>query len=238
MLQAFLGNLGQATFWGALLQIIFVNILLSGDNAVVIAMACRGLPPRQRRWGLIIGAGFAVMMLVIFAVIVARLMLLPYLKLIGGAALIYIGARLLLPAHRDEHEIAATSDLWRAVRIVVVADIVMSLDNIIAVVAVAQGNIVLLAVGLAISIPVILAGAALIMMALDRFPILIWAGAALLGWVAGNVIATDPAVAQFVTGAFGEQFVRQSEVIAAVAGAVLVVAVGALWRHLRLSKKP
>jgi YjbE family integral membrane protein len=238
MLQAFLGDLGQATFWAALLQIIVVNILLSGDNAVVIAMACRGLPARERRWGLVVGAGFAVMMLVIFAVIVARLMLLPYLKLIGGAALIYIAARLLLPAHHDENEIEATTDLWRAVRIVVLADIVMSLDNIIAVAAVAQGNIVLLAIGLAVSIPVVLAGAALIMMALDRFPILIWAGAALLGWVAGGVIATDPAVSRFVSGTFGEQFVRQSEVAAAVAGAVLVVAVGGLWRHLRLSKKP
>lgn len=237
MLQTIVNELEQPAFWAAVPQIIFVNILLSGDNAVVIAMACRGLPPRQRWWGLIIGAGVAVILLIIFTAIVARLMQLPYLKLIGGVALICIAVKLLLPARDDNDEIEATAHLWRAVRIVVVADFIMSLDNIIAVAAVARGNLVLLAIGLAISIPVILAGAAFVMTLLDRFPIFIWAGAALLGWVAGNVIATDPVVSGYVMSAWRGEFAHRFELSAAVAGAVLVIAIGALWRHLRLSQE-
>ena len=225
-----------AEFWIAVLQIFFINIVLSGDNAVVIAMACRGLPPHQRLWGLVIGAGVAVVLRVVFTGIVAQLMLLSYLKLIGGLALLYIAAKLLVPETADKNEIEAVAHLWRAVRIVVIADLVMSLDNIIAVAAAAKGNLVLLAIGVTLSIPLLLAGAALVMAVLDRLPILIWAGAALLGWVAGDVIATDPAVSSHVAAALGEKFVKQSELAAAGAGAVLVIAIGGLWRRLRLSK--
>jgi len=236
MFQTSIGYSGNAAFWLAAVQIIFINILLSGDNAVVIAMACRGLPPRQRFWGLAIGAGAAAILLVIFAVAVTRLMSLPYLKLVGGLALLYIAAKLLLPGGADHDEVESTAHLWRAVRLVVVADIIMSFDNIIAVAAVARGNLPLLAVGLAVSIPVVVAGAALIMMLLRRVPILVWAGAALLGWVAGEVIATDPAVSDRMSAVFGAEAVRQIEPVAAAAGAVLVIAGGGLWRRFRRAK--
>jgi YjbE family integral membrane protein len=229
-------DFGNTAFWVAVLQIVFINALLSGDNAVVIAMACRGLPPRQRFWGLVIGAGVAVILLIIFTGIVARLMLLPYLKLVGGLALLYIAAKLLVPDAPDKNEIEAVAHLWRAVRIVVVADIVMSLDNIIAVAAVAKGHLVLLAIGLAASIPIIIAGAALIMSLLDRFPILVWAGAALLGWVGGQVIATDPAISAYISAALSAKFAQQVELAAAGACAFLVVAAGGLWRNVMLSK--
>ncbi len=228
-------EIGRTEFWTAVLQIIFVNFLLSGDNAVVIAMACRGLQQRERIWGMALGAGVAVILRLIFTGVVGQLLLLPYLKLVGGLALIYVAAKLIVPDSTDRNEVAAASHLWRAVRIVVVADIVMSLDNVIAVAAIAQGNLVLLAIGLAASIPIIVAGAALVTALLDRFPILVWAGAALLGWIAGDVIATDPAVVGHMTAAFGEKFAEQTEVAAAACGVLLVVAAGGLWRQLHLS---
>src|SRR5580704_12713319 len=236
MLHASADDLGRAAFWAAVLQIVFVNMLLSGDNAVVIAMACRDLPQRQRVWGLVIGAGAAVLLRLIFTGIVGQLMLQPYLKLIGGVALIYVAAKLLVPERADQNKVVAVAQLWRAVRIVVVADIVMSLDNVIAVAAIAQGSVVLLAIGLVASIPIIIAGAALIMVMLDRFPIFIWAGAALLGWVAGDVVATDPAVFGRMSAVLGESFARQAEFAAAGAGALLVIGIGGLWRQLSLSK--
>ena len=182
------------TFWLAVGKIIWINVLLSGDNALVIAMACRGLAPRQRVWGMVIGAGIAVVLLIVFTGVVARLMVLPYLKLVGGLALLAIAAKLLVPEDEGD-EVTAGASLWHAIRIVVIADIVMSLDNVIAVAAAANGELPLLILGLAISIPMIIAGAALIMMVLDRFPILVWLGATLLGWIGGQVIATDPAIA-------------------------------------------
>src|SRR6201990_1264368 len=178
-------------FWLAVGKIIWINVLLSGDNALVIALACRGLHPRQRLWGMIIGAGIAVILLIVFTGIVATLMVLPYLKLVGGLALLAIAAKLLVPEDGADDVTEGTS-LWHAVRIVVIADIIMSLDNVIAVAAAANGQLSLLALGLAISIPMIIAGAALIMLVLDRFPLLVWFGAMLLGWIAGDVIASDP----------------------------------------------
>lgn len=231
-LHASASQLGFATFWLALAQIVFVNFLLSGDNAVVIAMACRGLPPHQRRWGLVIGAGIAVLLRISFAGIVAALMLLPYLKLVGGAALLFIAAQLLVPEDADKSEVEAVAHLWRAVGIVVVADIIMSLDNVIALVAVARGNLLLLAIGLAVSIPLILAGAALIMKLLDRFAFLIWIGSAFLGWIAGGVIATDPAMLRYSTAVFGEALSQRFEFAAAGAAALLVIGAGGLWRRL------
>src|SRR5207302_1454309 len=124
-------EIGQTAFWVSLLQIMWINILLSGDNAVVIAMACRGLRPRQRLWGMILGAGVAVLLRIVFTVFVAALMLLPWLKIVGGLALFYIAAKLLVPEEADENETEATEHLWRAVKIVAIADIIMSLDNVI-----------------------------------------------------------------------------------------------------------
>ena len=224
-------DMGHTAFWVALLKIIWINILLSGDNAVVIAMACRGLPHRQRVWGMILGAGVAVVLRIVFTAVVASLMLLPWLKIVGGLALFYIAVKLLVPEDEDKDEVEAVEHLWRAVRIVAIADIVMSLDNVIAIAAAAQGNVALLVIGLAISIPLIVAGAALVMALLDRFPILVWAGAALLGWIVGEVIVTDPVLHGYLEPRFGAAGFHYIELSAAFLGAVLVLAVGGLWRR-------
>ena len=228
-------DMGRAPFWAAVAQIIFINILLSGDNAVVIAMACRDLPQRQKFWGLIIGAAAAVVLRLLFTGVVGELMLQPYLKLVGGLLLIYVAAKLVVPEHVDK-SVETVAQLWRAVRIVVVADIVMSLDNVIAVAAIAQGSLVLLAIGLAASVPIIIAGAALISLVLDRFPIFTWAGAALLGWIAGDVIATDPAVTRYISAVFGTVAAHHVEFAASCAAAFLVVGIGGLWRNLSLQR--
>lgn len=243
-------DMQTAAFWLAVGKIIWINVLLSGDNALVIAMACRGLHGRHRLWGMIIGAGIAVVLLIAFTGIVATLMALPYLKLVGGAALLVIAAKLLVPEDEGD-EIAAGTTLWHAIRIVVIADIIMSLDNVIAVAAAAHGQLSLLILGLAISIPMIIAGAALIMMVLDRFPILIWLGAILLGWIAGDVIESDPAVQpvlhRLLDGTIALNLDAKSaifgisphfsldadldEYLASLFGAVAVPVVGSIWRR-------
>jgi YjbE family integral membrane protein len=233
MQQVGIGELAHASFWGAALEIVLVDLLLSGDNAVIIAMACRRLPRRQRKWGLVIGAGVSVMLLVIFAGVLSRLMQLPYFRLIGGLALIFIAARLLVIEQREENEIEAAAHLWRAVWTVFLADLVMSFDNILAVVQVARGDLMLLAVGLAVSIPIVIAGAALVTELLDRVPLLIWVGSALLGWVAGQTIISDTAVGGLVVDTGKSQ--RNLEWIAGVAGALLVIMIGALWRRWRFA---
>jgi YjbE family integral membrane protein len=248
-------DMRTAAFWLAVGKIIWINVLLSGDNALVIAMACRGLAPRQRLWGMVIGAGIAVVLLIAFTGVVATLMVLPYLKLVGGLALLAIAAKLLVPEDEGD-EVTAGTSLWHAIRIVVIADIVMSLDNVIAVAAAANGQLSLLILGLAVSIPMIIAGAALIMMVLDRFPILVWLGATLLGWIGGQVIATDPAIAprlrklldgdislniDTTSSLFG--FVEHlridseiDELAFALLGAALVLIVGSIWRRRKLQE--
>ena len=249
----FQADMRTPAFWLAVGKIIWINVLLSGDNALVIAMACRGLAPRQRLWGMVIGAGIAVVLLIAFTGIVAKLILLPYLKLVGGLALFVIAAKLLVPEDEGEDVTAGTS-LWHAIRIVVIADIVMSLDNVIAVAAAANGQMSLLILGLAVSIPMIIAGAALIMMVLDRFPILVWLGATLLGWISGDVIASDPAVQPLLKRLLDGQIALNLdatsavfgvsphfsldgdliEYLASILGAIAVLIVGSIWRKRRL----
>jgi YjbE family integral membrane protein len=251
----FQADMQKPAFWLAVGKIIWINVLLSGDNALVIAMACRGLAPRQRLWGMVIGAGIAVVLLIAFTGVVATLMVLPYLKLVGGLALVVIAAKLLVPED-DGDDVTAGTSLWHAVRIVVIADIVMSLDNVIAVAAAANGEMSLLILGLAISIPMIIAGAALIMMVLDRFPILVWLGATLLGWIAGDVIATDPAAHPLLQRLLDGQIALNLdatsavfgvsphfsldgdliEYIASVLGAIAVLVAGTIWRKRRLQR--
>ena len=248
-------DLQRPSFWLAVGKIIWINVLLSGDNALVIAMACRGLAPRQRLWGMVIGAGIAVVLLIAFTGIVATLMALPYLKLVGGIALLVIAAKLLVPEDEGRDVTAGTS-LWHAIRIVVIADIVMSLDNVIAVAAAANGQLSLMILGLAISIPMIIAGAALIMMVLDRFPILVWLGATLLGWIAGDVIESDPAVHPLLQRLLDGQIALHLDAtsavfgvsphfsldgdlvgyICSVLGAITVLAVGSIWRKRKLQQ--
>jgi YjbE family integral membrane protein len=251
-LTQFQADMQKPAFWFAVGKIIWINVLLSGDNALVIAMACRGLHGRHRLWGMAIGAGVAVVLLIAFTGVVATLMSLPYLKLVGGVALLVIAAKLLVPEDEND-EIAAGTTLWHAVRIVVIADIIMSLDNVIAVAAAANGQLSLLALGLAISIPMIIAGAALIMLVLDRFPLLIWLGAMLLGWIAGDVIVSDPVDQSFLhhqldgqmifsidatSAIFGVSHFRFDgdlmDLLASVLGAVAVLVVGSIWRRRKL----
>ena len=231
-----INQLGYTDFWLAVGQIIFINVLLSGDNAIVIAMACRDLPEQQRRWGLIIGAAIAALLRIAFTIVLAELMMLSYLKLIGGAALLYIAAKLLVPEETDRKEIEAAAQLWRAVVLILVADIVMSFDNVVAIAAAARGDFLLLGIGLAISIPLLIGGAALLATMIDRLPILIWAGAALLGWIAGQTMATDPAISARLA-VFGGATARQVEFAASAAAAVLAIAAGGLWQRLRQSHR-
>jgi len=226
--------MGEPGFWLALGKIAWINIVLSGDNAVVIAMACRGLPARQRAWGMVLGAGVAIVLRILFTGIVATLMTLPFVKIAGGLALFYIAAKLLVPEDPDEDDSEAVEHLWRAVRVVAVADIVMSLDNVIAIAIAAAGNGALLVLGLALSIPLIMIGAALIMALLDRYPILVWGGAALLGWIVGEVIATDTIVRTWLVNAYGTGMADIVEYVAAALGALLVLAVGGAWRRAKL----
>ncbi len=238
-------------FWIAVGKIIWINVLLSGDNALVIALACRGLDPKQRLWGMIFGAGAAVALRIVFTGIVATLMNLPYLKLVGGLALLVIAAKLLVPEQEDEERVESAAHLWAAIQIVVIADIVMSLDNVIAVAVAANGSVPLLVLGLAISIPLIVAGAALIMALLTRLPILVWAGAALLGWIAGGVIASDPAIEPKLNVLFATPFgtklntflssvnityAHSAEFALSTLGIVIVLMVGGIWRKGALQR--
>jgi YjbE family integral membrane protein len=181
----------DATFALQLLQIIWINVLLSGDNAVVIALACRSLPPRERRIGVLLGAGAAVALRVVFTLVVVSLMEVPYLKLVGGALLVWIAVKLLTD-ETDETSVKQSDTIWNAVRTVAIADMVMSLDNVIAIAAAAKGSAALIIFGLGLSVPLIVFGATLIITVLQRYPALVWAGAGLLGWVAGSLIVSDP----------------------------------------------
>jgi YjbE family integral membrane protein len=213
----------QPEFWVALGKIFWINILLSGDNAVVIALACRSLPPRTRWWGIFLGAGVAILLRVLFTGVVTTLLDIYGLKIAGAAALIWIAVELIIPSHKSkESAIEAAENLWRAVRVIAVADLVMSLDNVIAIAGASRGSWLLISIGLATSIPLIIAGAALITALFDRFPILIQAGAALLGWVAGEMFVSDPVFIAY----FGEKVVHSFELPAAAVGAVLVLAIG------------
>jgi YjbE family integral membrane protein len=239
-------DMAQPAFWVAVGQIIWINILLSGDNAVVIALACRSLPPKQRFWGILLGAGAAVLLRILFTVVIAQIMAMPFLKLVGGLLLLYIAVKLIVPT--DDHgegSVKASDTLWRAVWIVTLADIVMSLDNVIAIAAAAETaatrvdmanalmiKTTLIVFGLATSVPLIIAGSALLMAVLTRFPVLVWAGAALLGWIAGEIIIKDAAVVSYL----GQAFVDRVHLFSAAAGATLVVALGWIIRRAHHKK--
>ena len=214
-----------------ILQIVWVNIILSGDNAVVIALACRGLPDNRKRIGMVAGASVAVGLRIIFTFIVASLLTTPFLKIVGSLPLFWIAVKLLIEEEDDaEGKIAETDRLWHAIRTIAIADAVMSLDNVLAIAAVAQGSWFLMVLGLAISIPLVIVGATLIMSLIERFPIFVWLGAGLLGWVAGEMLISDPWVVQ----QFGEATVHRYEYVAAGVGALLVVGLGyALRRRMR-----
>jgi YjbE family integral membrane protein len=248
--EALWADLFHPAFWVAAGQIIGINIILSGDNAVVIALACRMLPPRQRVWGMILGAGVAVLLRVLFTLVVSQAMGYPFLKLVGGILLLWVAVKLVVPEQEGgEGKIAAADNLWRAVRIVAIADIVMSLDNVIAIAAAAETaamrvdmahaaaiKTTLIIFGLATSVPLIVAGSAMLMAVLERYPILVWAGGALLGWVAGDIMVKDNILSHVLSPGTIEAIHHfhlgpLTVNLAAVAGALFVVLFG--WWMLR-----
>jgi YjbE family integral membrane protein len=222
----------SAEFWVGLAKIIGVNIILSGDNAVVIALAARSLPPKQQTQAIIWGSGAAIVMRIILTLFAVALLTLPWLKIIGSLLLFWIGVKLLVP-EEDDAEIEASDQLLSAIKTILIADLVMSLDNVIAVAAAAGGSVLLLILGLAISIPLVIFGATLLLKLMERFPVIITIGGALIGWVAGEMLVTDPALEGWLTG-LGVRFVTGKPMIAGLSlellagglGVVIVVALG------------
>lgn len=209
--------------------IIGIDVILSGDNAVVIALAARSLPERQQKRAVFWGAGAAVALRVLLAAVAVQMLRFPYLKLAGGAMLLWIAVKLLLP-ESDEADVAPADHLWAAVKTIVVADFVMSLDNVVAVAAAAKGSVLLLALGLLISIPLVVFGASMLMKLMERWPIIITLGAGILGWTALDMAITDPMVAPLLHGSS-----RALHLAIPAAGAIFVIAVGKLiaMRHRR-----
>jgi len=209
--------------WNAIVQIIIIDILLGGDNAVIIALACRNLPTRQRNLGVFWGAAGAIILRVILITVAVALLNIPFLKLVGGALLLWIGVKLIAPAQEDHHaDVKASDKLWTAIKTIIIADCVMSLDNVIAIAGVAEQadeahRTGLIIFGLLVSVPFIVFGSQIILKLLDRFPIIIILGGGLLGWIAGGLMVGDPVV---------QPWIPQTDVVryaAAAAGAVFVV---------------
>ena len=222
---------GTPQFWVAAFEIIVINILLSGDNAVVIALACRNLPPKQKRWGIFWGVVGAVVLRIILTFFAVQLLTLPYLQIVGALLLLWIGIKLIAEDEGgDEHEIAASDRLFSAVKTVILADLVMSIDNVIGVAGAAKGNLYLLVFGLVVSIPLVVLGAQLIMRLVEKMPWLVVAGGGLLGYIAGEIAIEDVTVKPWVTA--NAPWLHYA---APVVGVVIVVAIG-LWmtrRHKR-----
>jgi YjbE family integral membrane protein len=185
-------------FMSALLSIIMIDLVLAGDNAVVIAMAVRNLPPKQRKWGIILGAGAAVVLRVICTAFVAQMLRVPLLKFIGGALIAWIAVKLLTQGHQEEKG-GEANNLYEAIKLIVIADIVMSLDNMLAVGGASKGNMFLLLFGLGLSIPLVVFTSQLLTVLMDKYPIIITIGAAVLGKVAGEMMFTDPLVQRVLT---------------------------------------
>jgi YjbE family integral membrane protein len=219
-------QLATPQFWVAVVQIIVIDILLAGDNAVVIALACRNLPPDLRRKGIFWGVAGAIGLRVALTAFAATLLTLPGLKLVGGLALLWIGIKLIGPSEEEGHEIEGSASLSGAIRTVIIADFVMSLDNVIGVAGAAKGNFMLLVFGLLVSIPLVVVGSKLVLSALDRFPAIIVLGGALLGWIAGELIATDPLTAPHLAG-----LPSWTHYAFSATGAILVVAVAKWLLH-------
>lgn len=225
-------------FWVAVGQIIMIDILLGGDNAVVIALACRKLPPKQRTQGIIWGTAGAIVLRVILIFFALTLLAIPYLKIVGALLLVWIGVKLIAPDDEDGHgDIQASDKLWAAVKTVIVADLVMSVDNVIAIAGAAEGaggdhKMPLVIFGLLVSIPIIVWGSQLVIKLMDRFPAIITIGGMLLGWIAGTMAVTDPAALGFVPTEPAEkagalpQVVDSVRYAAGVIGALVVLAIG------------
>jgi len=214
-----------ASFWLAVGQIIMIDILLGGDNAVVIALACRNLPPKQRTQGIIYGTMGAIVLRVILIAFALALLAVPYLKIVGALLLLWIGVKLMLPEGGDDHTISSSDKLWSAVKTVIIADLVMSVDNVLAIAGAAQGahqdhQLALVIFGLLVSIPIIVWGSQVVLKLMGRFPIIITLGAMLLGWIAGQMAYTDPAITAYLPASAAWSYAT------AVFGALLVLVIG------------
>jgi YjbE family integral membrane protein len=237
-----LDELTTQVFWIGLLKIIGVNLILSGDNAVVIALAARSLPQRQQKAAVLWGSGAAVVMRIILTIFAVALLTLPWLKVVGSLLLFWIGIKLLLPEEGDEN-ITASDNLISAIKTILIADLVMSIDNVIAVAAAAQGSMTLLVLGLAISIPLVIFGSTLLLHLMERWPVIITIGGGLLGFVAGEMLVTDPALKGWLSG-IGVEFDGEKpkvgglslEIICGLVGAVIVIAAGTLIGKRRATK--
>jgi len=239
-----------ADFWVAVGQIIMIDILLGGDNAVVIALACRKLPAKQRTQGILWGTAGAILLRVILIFFALTLLAIPYLKIVGALLLVWIGVKLLVPDDEDAHgDIQASDKLWAAVKTVIVADLVMSVDNVIAIAGAAEGaggdhKMPLVVFGLLVSIPIIVWGSQLVIKLMDRFPSIITIGGMLLGWIAGTMAVTDPAVLGWVPMQAAAKAGAAPEVVdavrygAGVVGALLVLALGKLIAARRPRAEP
>lgn len=205
-----------------LLQIIWIDLLLSGDNAVVIALACRALPPEQRKIGIMLGTGVAILLRILFALVISYLLNIPFLKAIGGVLLFWVAFQLIAGTDDGHGDVAPSDTMWKAVRTIAIADAVMSLDNVLALAAASKGNMWLFTFGLLITIPLIIYGSQLILGLIERFPLFVWAGAGLLGWIAGELIADDPGLQNWL----GKDI---PNLLGAITGALLVIAVGYLY---------
>jgi YjbE family integral membrane protein len=219
-------------FWLGLMKIIWINIILSGDNAVVIALAARSLPPEQQRKAIMFGSGAAVVLRIVLTVVAAKLLALSYLQIIGGVLLLWIGAQLLADDEEGEGEAKEQGNLMAAVRTILIADLVMSLDNVIAVAAAAKGDEALLIIGLAISIPLVVFGSTLMIKLMERYPVIILLGAALIGWVGGETIASDVALQDFASEN------HWFHTACAAAGAVIVIGWGKLSERFKSKEEP
>jgi len=227
-----LEELASQAFWIGLLKIIGVNVILSGDNAVVIALAARSLPAHQQKRAVLWGAGAAVALRIILTIFAAALLTLPWLKIVGSLLLFWIGLKLLIPEEGEEG-IQASDQLFSAIKTILIADLVMSLDNVIAVAAAAGGSYVLLVLGLAISIPLVIFGATLLIKLMERFQVIITLGAGLIGWVAGEMLVADHVLTGWLE-TMGVEYIDDRpyldgyslELMAGVVGFALVIAFG------------
>ena len=224
----FLAEVQSPAFWHGLLLIIWVNIILSGDNAVVIALAARSLPEAQQKKAIMWGAGAAVVLRILLTIVAVKLLTLPYLKIIGGLLLFWIAIGLLVPEDGGE-DVDGSDNLFQAIKTILIADLVMSVDNVIAVAGVAKGSMLLLILGLTISIPLVIFGATILMKLMERFPIIITAGAGILGWVAGEMLVTDPSVVDGIKENMGWMHLHTpiGDISwAQIVGVVIVIVVG------------
>ncbi|CAM5191194.1 YjbE family integral membrane protein OS=Castellaniella defragrans OX=75697 GN=HNR28_003217 PE=3 SV=1 [Castellaniella defragrans] len=226
-------SIGDGAFWVGLFEIIWVNILLSGDNAVVIALAARSLPPSRQLPAIALGAGAAVVLRVVLTLVAAELLMLPWLKAVGALLLVYIGVSLVLPEKEKGGSVKQQSGMLAAIRTIIIADLIMSLDNVVAVAAAAHGSLILLILGLAISIPLVVFGSALLLKVTERFPMIVWIGGALIGYIAGEMLVSDPGLQGWMANVLTVAGVPQGGLIAAAGtlGALFVLLVGNLLRH-------